>query len=77
MHLLGRRNAQINLVYYTSTFKKTETQKKQFVTRQKQLNTHTNVEKDMDSITSDNLYESENNIILEESFNEYDKLYES
>ena len=31
----------------------------------------------MDSITNDNLYESEDNIILDESCNEYDKLYKS
>ena len=43
----------MNLVYLiVPTLKKTETRKKQFVTRQKHLNTHTNVEKDMDSITN-------------------------
>ena len=31
----------------------------------------------MNSITNDNLYESEKNILLDESNNEYDKLYES
>ena len=69
-----KRTNQLGLLdcTYTSTLKKTEKRKK------KQLNTHTNVEKDTDrQITDDNFYESEDNIILDESNNEYDKLYES